>query len=269
MKTFVFLHDAFQGGWIWQDAARSLRSLGCEAYTPSFTGCGARRHLTVDGSPRTIYLDDIESLFIYENISQAALVCHGYAGMLAPLLTRRLGARVQAIIFLEAALPEKGESFMDLAQPPLAGRLHKHTRNDMVRPTEPSLFNTLELGDYFQDRLCPFPLRAFTEAYDGLEPARWPPSVYLYCGANQTPFNTAMLARARTRGLEDRDCALNAVPVLARFDEIARLLDTLVPQPSPLPSNEGCGRPRMPEHMRLLHCPRYRQRMALARVNGN
>ncbi len=269
MKTFVFLHDAFQGGWIWRDAARSLRSLGCEAYTPSFTGCGARRHLTVDGSPRATYLADIENLFIHENIPQAALVCHGFAGMLAPLLARRLGAKVQAIIFLEAALPEKGESFMDLAQPPLAALLRQREHNGMVRPVEPSLFHTLELGDYFQDRLGPFPMRAFTETYDGPEPVRWPPSVYLYCGANQTPFNTAMLARARTRGLDAHDCALDAVPVLARFGEIARLLDAMVPQPASSLPYEGCGRPRMPEHMRLLHCPRYRQRMALARSHGD
>ena len=78
-----------------------------------------------------------------------------------------------------------------------------------------------------------------------------------------------MPARARTRGLETHDGALDVVPVLARFGEIARLLDAMVPQPASSLPYEGCGRPRMPEHMRLLHCPRYRQRMALARSHGD
>lgn len=270
-KTFVFLHGAFQGGWAWRGAARSLRSLGLEAYTPTFTGCGSRGHLAMHDSPRAVFLADVENLFLYEDIHQAVLVCHGYSGMLAPVLARRLGSRVQGIVFLEAALPERGENFLDLALPPLAGLLREREQQGQVQPFQSSLFRAMELDESYRTRLRPFPMRAFGETYDGPEPAQWPQSAYLYCDEIQAPFNAAMLARARRLGLTTRKLDLDGVPVLGRFGELARVLDAVtsrLPQPEETPES-GCGRPRMPEEMRLLYCPHYRRRMELARGHGH
>ena len=44
MTTFVLIHGASQGGWIWQPTAARLRGAGHLVYAPSLDGCGERRH---------------------------------------------------------------------------------------------------------------------------------------------------------------------------------------------------------------------------------
>lgn len=42
MKTFVLIHGAFQGGWIWKLVAMCLRNTGHIVYTLTLDGCGER-----------------------------------------------------------------------------------------------------------------------------------------------------------------------------------------------------------------------------------
>ena len=43
MATFVLVHGAYQGGWIWQHVANRMRAAGHEVYAPSLDGCGERK----------------------------------------------------------------------------------------------------------------------------------------------------------------------------------------------------------------------------------
>ncbi|PKN60071.1 MAG: alpha/beta hydrolase, partial [Deltaproteobacteria bacterium HGW-Deltaproteobacteria-11] len=46
MATFVLVHGATAGGWIWRTVPSLLRAAGHdEVYTPTLTGLGERRHL--------------------------------------------------------------------------------------------------------------------------------------------------------------------------------------------------------------------------------
>ena len=42
MKTFVFIHGPFQGGWIWKLVAMCLGNARPIVYTPTLDGCGER-----------------------------------------------------------------------------------------------------------------------------------------------------------------------------------------------------------------------------------
>ncbi|MBU4317958.1 MAG: hypothetical protein KKF30_11895 [Proteobacteria bacterium] len=42
MATYVFIHGAFQGGWIWKFVATPLRAAGHLVYTPTMDGCAER-----------------------------------------------------------------------------------------------------------------------------------------------------------------------------------------------------------------------------------
>ena len=71
MTTFVLVHGAFQGAWVYARLARLLRDEGHEVYTPTLTGQGERSHL----ADRTINLDthvqDIVNVIKYEKIGRA------------------------------------------------------------------------------------------------------------------------------------------------------------------------------------------------------
>ena len=47
--TFVLVHGAWFGAWVWRDVASGLREMGHVVTTPTLTGIGERRHLG-DGS---------------------------------------------------------------------------------------------------------------------------------------------------------------------------------------------------------------------------
>ncbi len=42
MTTFVLIHGAYQGGWIWKLVATRLRYDGHLVYAPTLDGCGKR-----------------------------------------------------------------------------------------------------------------------------------------------------------------------------------------------------------------------------------
>ena len=44
MATYVLIHGAYQGGWIWKPTASRLREAGHLVYAPSLDGCADRRH---------------------------------------------------------------------------------------------------------------------------------------------------------------------------------------------------------------------------------
>ena len=42
MTTFVLLHGAYQGGWIWNPVAERLRKQGHLVFAPTLDGCAER-----------------------------------------------------------------------------------------------------------------------------------------------------------------------------------------------------------------------------------
>ena len=44
MATYVLLHGAYQGGWIWQHVTPHLRAAGHTVFAPTLDGCAERRH---------------------------------------------------------------------------------------------------------------------------------------------------------------------------------------------------------------------------------
>ena len=42
MATYVLIHGAYQGGWIWKLVSRRLAALGHEVHAPTLDGCAER-----------------------------------------------------------------------------------------------------------------------------------------------------------------------------------------------------------------------------------
>src|SRR5262249_58587347 len=42
MATYVLVHGAYQGGWIWKPVAERLRAAGHRGFAPTLGGCRAR-----------------------------------------------------------------------------------------------------------------------------------------------------------------------------------------------------------------------------------
>jgi len=111
--TIVFCHGAWDGGWFWKDTAAELRRKGFDVYAPSLTGLGDRIHL---GTPETnldTHIEDIVNLIRYEQLRDVYLIGHSYGGMVATGAADRVPERIREIVYLDAYVPEDGQSIAD------------------------------------------------------------------------------------------------------------------------------------------------------------
>ena len=114
MVTFVLVHGAWHGGWCWTRVARKLRAAGHEVHTPTLTGLGERAHLLTRDVDLDTHIADILGLFEAEEIEDAVLCGHSYAGMVITDVADRIADRLRAIVYLDAFVPDHGQSLFDL-----------------------------------------------------------------------------------------------------------------------------------------------------------
>ncbi|WP_345421333.1 alpha/beta hydrolase [Pseudonocardia xishanensis] len=113
VATYVLVHGGGHGGWCWGRVARLLRAAGHEVFTPTLTGLGERSHLVSAATNLDTHIDDVVNVLQYEDITDAILVGHSYAGMVITGVADRALARVGHLVFLEACRPRNGESLYD------------------------------------------------------------------------------------------------------------------------------------------------------------
>ena len=74
MTTFVLIHGAYQGGWIWQPTAARLRDAGHLVYAPSLDGCAERRHQLRPGITTETHGEEIAKLLYFHDLRDVVLV---------------------------------------------------------------------------------------------------------------------------------------------------------------------------------------------------
>ena len=117
MTTYILVHGAWHGGWCWTRVARRLREAGHEVFTPTMTGLGDRAHLGGPGIDLDAHIADICAVFETEEIERAVLCGHSYAGMVVTGVADRLANRISALVYLDAFIPEHGQSLFDIQGP--------------------------------------------------------------------------------------------------------------------------------------------------------
>jgi pimeloyl-ACP methyl ester carboxylesterase len=117
MATFVLVHGMGGGGWCWKRVTDRLRAQGHEVFTPTLTGLGERSHLLSPEIDLGTHIADIANVLKWESLTDVILVGHSYGGMPVTGAADRERDRVATLIYLDAFMPENGQSVMDL-QPP-------------------------------------------------------------------------------------------------------------------------------------------------------
>jgi pimeloyl-ACP methyl ester carboxylesterase len=114
MTTYVLVHGAWHGGWCWQRVARALRARGHDVFTPSLTGLGDRVHLRRPDICLSTHIDDVTNLLRSYDLRQVVLCGHSYGGLVITGAADALPASVAALVYLDALVPEHGQSMFDL-----------------------------------------------------------------------------------------------------------------------------------------------------------
>jgi len=114
MSTYVLVHGAWGGSYGWRKVRPLLIKAGHDVYTPSLTGQGERAHLATPQVNLTTHIKDVHNAIWYEDLTDIILVGHSYGGMVVTGVADQLPERIKHLVYLDAFLPENGQSLYDL-----------------------------------------------------------------------------------------------------------------------------------------------------------
>src|SRR5262245_33683169 len=113
--TFVLLHGGSTGGWCFQRVARLLRQAGHEAYTPTLTGFGERKHLNGPDITMETHILDVASVLKFEDLRDVVLVGHSLGSTVVPHVAERGPDRIRRVVWLAGMVLRDGETLMSNA----------------------------------------------------------------------------------------------------------------------------------------------------------
>jgi pimeloyl-ACP methyl ester carboxylesterase len=136
MATYVLVHGAWAGSWVWSGIAQALRAAGHDVWVPSLTGLGERVHLASPAIDLSLHVRDVTNLIDAERLEDVILCGHSYGGMVITGVAGIMADRIRTLFYLDAFLPGDGQSLWDIADD--AARRHyieaQRARPGMVAP---------------------------------------------------------------------------------------------------------------------------------------
>lgn len=117
MSTYVLVHGAWRGSWIWKRVRRLLQARGHEVFTPTHTGVADRSHLSSPSVNLDTHITDVANLLRWEELSDVILCGHSYGGCVASGVADRVPERIGALVYLDAFVLESGQCLNDTIPP--------------------------------------------------------------------------------------------------------------------------------------------------------
>jgi pimeloyl-ACP methyl ester carboxylesterase len=173
MPNFVLVHGAWHGGWRYRDTANELRGRGHVVATPTLTGVGERFHASSEAITLETHIRDIVGCIEAEELDQVVLCGHSYGGMVITGVADRMAQRIETLVYLDAFVPEDGDSCHGLLPKALAPEVARQflegirgaareQQSGMVKPFRAEMFNvTPERRDWVNRRCVPQALATF------------------------------------------------------------------------------------------------------------
>lgn len=117
MTTFLLIHGAYQGGWIWAPVTAQLREAGHVVFAPSLDGCGERADQLRPGITTETQAEELAALLAAEALHDVVLVGTSTGGMVMAKLAELARDRVSRLVFVDALALLHGEGIHDVVSP--------------------------------------------------------------------------------------------------------------------------------------------------------
>jgi pimeloyl-ACP methyl ester carboxylesterase len=226
--TFVLVHGAWHGGWCWRKVVPLLQAAGHRVIALTLTGLGERAHLINPQVGLTTHVDDVVNTLEMEDLTDVVLVGHSYGGLVISSVASRSGRRIRRLVYLDALVPENGQSGFDLNSQQFQQRLlaaaAEHGDGYKVPPNLEMLGVTDDADlDWMRPRLRPQPIASFSQPAEVSSAGALIPRSYILC----TKFgfkDTAAKCRAKGWPVFEIDCGHDAMIIKPR--ELVDLLLT-------------------------------------------
>jgi pimeloyl-ACP methyl ester carboxylesterase len=187
MATFVLIPGGWHGGWMYAALASRLRQAGHEAHAMTLSGL-EETPVPAGAVNLDTHIADVVELLTVEDLSEVILCAHSYGGMVATGVADRVLERLAALVYLDAFVPEDGQSWWDLAGDSYRTLVLAQARHDGL---------SVLPRDGADPRCRPHPLGTFVQALRAPYAAPGLHRVFVYAtGWSATPF-TAQYERLR------------------------------------------------------------------------
>jgi pimeloyl-ACP methyl ester carboxylesterase len=164
-KTYVLVHGAWGGGWAFREVDDMLTAQGHKVYRPTLTGQGERVHLATLDVGLDTHITDVVNTVLFEELDDIVLVGHSYGGMVVTGVADRIPNRISHLIYLDAMIPEDGESSITIGGMHEQGWLPPSAKDGFMIPAWVK-------ADQAPPKDVPHPLKTFTDKISLKNPDR-------------------------------------------------------------------------------------------------
>ena len=162
-KTFLVCHGAWSAGWAWKKMHPLMSKAGHRLVTPSYTGLGERAHLAIPSIDLETHITDMLNVIKYEDLRDIVLIGHSYGGMVATGVADRARDKVKQLIYIDAFVPDDGQSLLDLNEKDRARVEETASSGDgwRVPPNPPPPDTPPADVDWLSERRVHMPIKCF------------------------------------------------------------------------------------------------------------
>jgi pimeloyl-ACP methyl ester carboxylesterase len=169
MKTYLLIHGALRGAWLWDRLIPLLEKGGAKAIPYDLPGHG-KRVAERAGVNMSAYISDVLSYIEKNDLRELILVGHSMSGIIISKVAEEMAERVRHLVYLAAVVPKDGEALIDLLTKERQETLRKleGKAKEIFGPLDvlrPSYFTDQEGAekDSYLKQLTPQPLAVFFE----------------------------------------------------------------------------------------------------------
>ncbi|HZO76349.1 MAG TPA: alpha/beta hydrolase [Ktedonobacteraceae bacterium] len=226
MAAYMFVAGGGCGGFIWKEVAAHLKERGHDVFTPTLTGLGERIHLASPHIDLELHLQDIIGVFEYEDLHNIILVGHSYGGMVITGVAERIPHRLAHLVYLDALVPQNGQSALDIIGPALRARIEKRVRTQgdgwLIPPPPRS-----------PAKIVAHPFKPFTLPLTVTNPAAARlPHTFIYCTKTHSEELDIVAARVQTEGWRYYEIEADHMAMITAPKAVARVLMEIAQVPS-------------------------------------
>ncbi len=116
-RPVVLVPGACLGGWAWREVAGRMRALGHDVHPVTLTGLGDRAHLADPSVDLDTHIADVLGVLDFEDLRDAVLVGHSYAGVVVAGAADRRPERLNAVVYLDCSPLPNGMAITDVQTP--------------------------------------------------------------------------------------------------------------------------------------------------------
>ncbi|MCL6250052.1 alpha/beta hydrolase [Altererythrobacter sp. KTW20L] len=205
MTDYVLVHGAWGGHQTWSEVPQRLEAAGHRVLVATLPGLGVRQAELHPGITLTDHIDAVADQIAQAGFDRFVLAGHSYGGMVITGLAARLGQRIDGIAYVDAFMPEDGESLWHIT-----GEFEHQWYMEAQKHT-PGLIRPLFTPDDWQpvpNMVGYHPLLTLVEAVKltGHE-TTIPKKAYIFAtGYDRTPF-PRFAAKAKAAGWDYHEAA--------------------------------------------------------------